>query len=126
MDLAFTFVLAEAMFSLIRRISYGVIPRPDRPWEEDGECYNHNESLGRGQTPVVVSVVPADHAMGRVSDHIFPLTPVVTTLHRHYTPFLDLYPSKSPGGLNSPLRLKLAFSVYQRLPMPLPGGGNAA
>ncbi|KAJ2919738.1 hypothetical protein MD484_g748, partial [Candolleomyces efflorescens] len=23
------------MFSLIRRISYGVIPRPDRPWEED-------------------------------------------------------------------------------------------
>jgi hypothetical protein len=25
------------MFSLIRRISYGVIPRPDRPWEEDGE-----------------------------------------------------------------------------------------
>ena len=24
------------MFSLIRRISYGVIPRPDRPWEGDG------------------------------------------------------------------------------------------
>ncbi|CAA7269918.1 unnamed protein product [Cyclocybe aegerita] len=24
-----------AMFKLIRRISYGVIPRPDRPWEED-------------------------------------------------------------------------------------------
>lgn len=23
------------MFNLIRRISYGVIPRPDRPWEED-------------------------------------------------------------------------------------------
>ncbi|KAJ3509828.1 hypothetical protein NLJ89_g5013 [Agrocybe chaxingu] len=23
------------MFKLIRRISYGVIPRPDRPWEED-------------------------------------------------------------------------------------------
>ncbi|PPQ95895.1 hypothetical protein CVT26_015581 [Gymnopilus dilepis] len=23
------------MFGLIRRISYGVIPRPDRPWEED-------------------------------------------------------------------------------------------
>jgi hypothetical protein len=23
------------MFSLIRRISYGVIPRPDRPWEDD-------------------------------------------------------------------------------------------
>jgi hypothetical protein len=25
----------EEMFKLIRRISYGVIPRPDRPWEED-------------------------------------------------------------------------------------------
>ena len=23
------------MFKLIRRISYGVIPRSDRPWEED-------------------------------------------------------------------------------------------
>jgi hypothetical protein len=26
---------ATIMFSLIRRISYGVIPRPDRPWEGD-------------------------------------------------------------------------------------------
>ncbi|KAH9474820.1 hypothetical protein JR316_0013286 [Psilocybe cubensis] len=25
----------QQMFNLIRRISYGVIPRPDRPWEED-------------------------------------------------------------------------------------------
>jgi len=25
----------KTMFSLIRRISYGVIPRPDRPWEDD-------------------------------------------------------------------------------------------
>jgi hypothetical protein len=28
---------AFTMFNLIRRISYGVIPRPDRPWADDGE-----------------------------------------------------------------------------------------
>lgn len=27
------------MFNLIRRISYGVIARPDRPWEEDGSLF---------------------------------------------------------------------------------------
>ena len=27
--------LTKSMFNLIRRISYGVIPRPDRPWEDD-------------------------------------------------------------------------------------------
>ena len=30
-----------SMFSLIRRISYGVIPRPDRPWEDDRKCPLH-------------------------------------------------------------------------------------
>ena len=25
------------MFGIIRRVSYGLIPRPDRPWEEDRE-----------------------------------------------------------------------------------------
>lgn len=65
------------MFNLIRRISHGVIPRPDRPWEEDGEPYTCCEPFGTHIKPPFLGmaylVVHADHAKGRVSDQIFPL-----------------------------------------------------
>lgn len=32
-------VTSTAMFSLFRRISYGAIPRADRPWEDDREFF---------------------------------------------------------------------------------------
>jgi hypothetical protein len=61
------------MIGLFRRISQSVIPRPDRPWEEDGAPVNassqfHFHSLTRDALPTATSHAPKVGRKRRMSD----------------------------------------------------------